>query len=241
MKKKFFVLSDVHGYYSETVKAIRKSGFDPDNDSHVLVFCGDMFDRGHHNRNVLRYLDKIKNKIMIRGNHEDMLVRIIETEKLQPHHVYNGTFVTVTEFFGRNSVSYNGNVDLTWKRRKAKKLCAFIDGMSDYYETENYVFTHGWLPQDENGKILPDWRNSSPEMWQSARWTHWNEVYKISDRPDGKTVVCGHVPCQNAAGIDPARSADDCSPYFADGLIAVDAGTAASHQVNVLVLEDETL
>ena len=43
---KFFVISDVHGFYNEMREALDEAGFDPNNENHLLISCGDNWDRG---------------------------------------------------------------------------------------------------------------------------------------------------------------------------------------------------
>ena len=43
---KFFVVSDVHGFYDELLNALDDAGFDSENTDHYLISCGDNFDRG---------------------------------------------------------------------------------------------------------------------------------------------------------------------------------------------------
>lgn len=40
--KKFFVVSDVHGFYDEMIEALNKAGFDKNNKDHVFISCGDL-------------------------------------------------------------------------------------------------------------------------------------------------------------------------------------------------------
>ena len=53
----------------------------------------------------------------------------------------------------------------------------------------------------------------------------------------GKTVVCGHVPTLHAWKVDPNWEKDRADIFYGNGLIAIDAGTADTGQINVLVLE----
>lgn len=73
MKRKLFVVSDIHGHYTEFAEAIDASGFERENPAHLLIFCGDLFDRGNENMQVMRFFEGIENRVMIRGNHEDVL------------------------------------------------------------------------------------------------------------------------------------------------------------------------
>ena len=66
-KKKFFVMSDLHGHYSLAKQALDDAGFDPNNEDHVFVHCGDLFDRGDENKKVFELVSSLKNKILVKN------------------------------------------------------------------------------------------------------------------------------------------------------------------------------
>ena len=68
--KKIFAVSDIHGCATALRAALDGAGFDPKDPTYLLLVLGDLFDRGEENREVLAYLKGIRNKILIRGNHE---------------------------------------------------------------------------------------------------------------------------------------------------------------------------
>ena len=147
--KKIFVVSDVHGHCSLLKEALMKAGFDKDNQEHLLVCCGDYFDRGSENVDVLKFFERLKHKVLLRGNHEDMLLKIFETGKIMPHNYINGTMQTLSDFFGRYFVDpSNDTVDFSGQTRTVDRLCEFIDETVNYFETDKYVFVHGWLPDN---------------------------------------------------------------------------------------------
>ena len=74
--KKIFVVSDVHGHCSLLNEALFNAGFDKDNEEHLLVCCGDYFDRGNENVEVLKFFERLKHKVLLRGNHEDLLMKV---------------------------------------------------------------------------------------------------------------------------------------------------------------------
>ena len=41
--KKYFVTSDIHGFYDEFMASLDRAGFDIINPDHILVICGDIF------------------------------------------------------------------------------------------------------------------------------------------------------------------------------------------------------
>ena len=75
-------------------------------------------------------------------------------------------------------------------------------------------------------------------MWQKARWEKWTENYN-GERPlENKTVVCGHMPVFYADRFEPSREKNSPDIFYGNGIIAIDAGTYNSKQVNVRVLEE---
>ena len=234
--KKLFVVSDVHGYYSILKEALDRAGFDGHDQDHILVCCGDYFDKGSENQEVLKFFERLERKVLLRGNHEDMLLKLLCTGKMQPHHYINGTPNTLVNFFGKYCVDpVDHRVDFCGKTRVVDRLCEFIEETVDYYETEEYVFVHGWLP--ENGVTAEGRNSATKEAWEKARWVKWIDRY-TGERPlPDKTLICGHVPtfCSSKY-CSPANEAGDTIVY-GNGLIAIDAGTYDSQKINVLVLE----
>ncbi len=244
-RKKIFAVSDIHGFYTEMLEALTEAGFDRDNPEHLLVAIGDYFDRGTENKKVLQFFERLQNKVLLRGNHEDMLLSICNTGVFKPNNYLNGTVQTVSEFFGKYALDPETNtVDFSGRTSELERVCEFMNGTENYFETKNFVFTHGWLPttvRDDCTVIAEDWRKASDEAWQKARWTKWNEMYDVCNRLPQKTIVCGHVPSFYAAKFDRNRAADDSSIFYGDGVTAIDAGTYSSGRVNVFVIEDELI
>lgn len=231
---KIFVVSDIHGHYSLLKAALKRAGFDKNDPEHLLVCCGDYFDRGDENVEVLKFFEQLKHKVLLRGNHEDLLLKLLHTGKLLPHHYINGTMSTLRNFFGKYSIDpADDTIDFAGKTRITDRICQFIEDTVDYFETENYVFVHGWLPK--NGKTVEGRRRASAQDWEQARWLKWTENYDGQRPLEDKILVCGHVPTFFA----PDRDQDSADLFFGNGLIAVDAGTYDTKQVNVLVLENE--
>ena len=241
MRKKLFVLSDIHGHYSEMKKALDEAGFDPENESHIFVHCGDLFDRGMENVAVYDFVRGLKNKILIRGNHEDMLYKTFVSRKLLPNSDYNGTNITIRQLLGEGAIDEDGNFVYEPYEAKINELMDFIDAMIDYYETDEYVLTHGWVPiiLDYRTPIIdPNWREASRIEWNEAHWLPWQQLYETDAKVEGKTIVCGHRPTRMGVMFDKSREPDDSSIFCGKGMIAIDAGTVRSGRVNILVIEE---
>lgn len=235
--RKLFVVSDPHGHYSLLAEALKNAGFDKTNPDHLLVCCGDYFDRGNENLEVLQFFERLQHKVLLRGNHEDMLLKLLDTGKLLPHHYINGTMATLNNLFGKYSIDpLDDTIDFSGKTRTVDRLTEFIEETVDYYETEHYVFVHGWLPEKAE---TAEARSRVPaSAWEKARWIKWTQGYKGSRPLADKTLICGHMPTFFAEPFDPGPEPGCADIFYGDGLIAIDAGTADSKQINVLVLED---
>lgn len=229
--KKLFVVSDIHGHFSPLKEALDRSGFDRNNKEHLLICCGDYFDRGDENVQVLEFFEALDRKILLRGNHEDMLLKLLTTGQMHPHQYINGTENTLNDFFGAFEPDpVDHSVDFSGKTKIVDRLCRFIRSTVDYYETERYLFIHGWLPEKGTSATARD--------WEKARCASWVRHYNGQPPLPGKTLICGHVPtfCADFLNITPETEGD--TAFYGNGLIAIDAGTMDSKKINVLVLEE---
>ncbi|MBQ7044875.1 MAG: metallophosphoesterase [Clostridia bacterium] len=240
MLKKIFVVSDPHGHCTLLENALNKAGFDNENKDHLLVCCGDYFDRGNENAQVLKFFERVKNKVLLRGNHEDLLLKLLQTGKVLPHNYINGTMITLENFFGKYFLDpVTDTIDFSGKTSTVNRICSFLEDTVNYFETENYVFVHGWLPPKENCEN--DLKSVSDELWEKARWIKWTDAYSGQKPLRNKTLVCGHMPTFFAKKFDANRKENDADIFYGNGLIAIDAGTADTKTVNVLVIEDNLI
>lgn len=245
---KFFVSSDIHSFYDEWMSALNAAGYDNKNEDHYLIVCGDVFDRGKQPIEVMRFLNINPRTILVRGNHEDLFDDMCLRGCPLSHDYSNGTFDTVLILGSKKDCSQSQEevFDFAYKRTRG-----LFDKMVDYFETKNYVFVHGNIVSDYNGIIPANWRNSenSKYWWETARWdSPLKSKYKLENYKygvDNKTIVFGHWHCSKGHNLV------DYTPEFGEGsnfdifkyekLIGIDACTAYSHKVNVLVIEDDFL
>ena len=72
-----FVVGDVHGEFAALRHALEDIGFDYDTDR--LFSLGDLIDRGPHSDEALAWITEGPIHAAVRGNHEQMLIRYIDT------------------------------------------------------------------------------------------------------------------------------------------------------------------
>ena len=247
---KYYVLSDIHGFYTLFQKTLRESGYFDDREEKRLLLLGDLFDRGEEalamQECILELMEQ-REVILVRGNHEDLFRELVTSDHGRPlrHHVQNGTYDTLEQLTGLTGYSWNANRQLASAGRETPLYTRIIPAMLDYYETKNYIFTHGWIPcQSWYGGLAydPDWREADSAAWREARWTNPMEAARTA-KPEGKTVVCGHFHCSYGHARFEGKGSEfgpdaDFSPYMAPGIIAIDACTAYSKRMNCIVLRD---
>ena len=260
---KYYVVADIHGFCSVLKQELQDKGFFDDTEPHKLIVCGDLFDRGQEAVALQEFILELMRKdeiILIRGNHEDLLFRMMDSMEvgipvLHSYHSRNGTVDTVRQLVGKDTVWFDTRTDAVLTRLKHTPLMTtIIPSMVDYFETRNYIFVHGWIPCHQQKvtttyslyEPMDDWRGANEEQWQDARWINGMEAaYKGITEP-GKTIVCGHWHTSFGHALYEGKGSvfggdADYSPYYADGVIALDACTVYSQKINCIVIEDEDL
>lgn len=263
---KLFVVSDIHSFYTPLKKALDEKGFDPNNEDHWLIVCGDCFDRGDESGLVLHFLMSLERKILVKGNHDILFKSLVERGWPGRHDYQNGTVKTIYDLGDAES----GNAldecfTVAWN-----KTAAYRDLLINYFETQNYIFVHSWIPTliDAEGPMKPwyqqgkihhyndDWRNATDSEWEEAMWGNPFKMWKNGLNQTGKTIVFGHWHCSTGHSMESIIKAsgndEECTisefeddaiwePFIKDNIIGIDRCTAHTGEVNVLVLEDEFL
>ena len=217
--KSFFVVSDVHSFYSILLKTLDNHGFQVNNPNHILVVCGDIFDRGEESVALYNLLSNIPDSrfIYIRGNHEDLICECVEdilnNKTISRHHFSNGTIKTIAHFTGLKEQDFvYARLADTTKELVQSKMMPIIDWINkksvNYFAVGDYVLVHGWVPVVADGldfmgnykgmKLAPLswWEDANNEfIWQEARWINGMDAWKQGCVIPGKTIICGHFHC----------------------------------------------
>ena len=241
---KLFIFSDCHGFYDELKLALDEAGFDPNNKDHWLISCGDEWDRGSQPIKVMKFLNSLERKIIVRGNHTILFEDLCERGYPAWYDSSNGTLGTVKKI-GCYDPMYDFDLCCIKALERTK---TYRKNMVNYFETKNYIFVHSWIPVSKNDHKLvynADWRNSNQDEWNDAMWGNPFSFAEYGFNQTGKTIVFGHWHSSTGWAKAEGRSefGQDAKfePYYGDGFIAIDACTAHSGKVNVIVLEDEFL
>lgn len=257
----------MHGFYSLLKTALKEKGFFDDTEPHKLIVCGDVLDRGEEAVEMQNFMIDLLNKgelILVRGNHEDLMVDMIENfwkyeddiSTGWSHHISNGTLDSALQLSGMYLRDVLDNPDVFVRSVKNSPFYkTLIPASIDYFETNNYIFVHGWIPcitddmpnwyrKNRHYNYNPDWRNANKKDWDAARWFNGMELAGLYNVVEiNKQIICGHWHCSFGHyyfGVAESEFGDhaDFSPFYHDGIIAIDACTAHSGKVNCIVIED---
>ena len=271
--EKYFITSDTHSFYTSLINELNNKGFDIKNKDHVLIFCGDLFDRGNETFEIYNFIKSIpqKRRILIRGNHEYLFMGLKSKHIPQRHDFTNGT---VKSYFAFAGVKYDDSYINTleeslWdKVRNNPKIDEIIDWFLsdewiDYYETNNHIFTHAFIPltisEESHERHMyfvnevflsykEDWRNSTHSEFENATWgCPWRLAYYGLNQT-GKMIVCGHWHTSDFFNklTKPEKLYDVHinNPIFVSKeykLIGLDSCVAATNKINVLVLNEDEI
>ncbi len=241
---KYFIVADAHGFFDIMKEAIDRAGFDKDNPEHIFVSLGDLLDRGRQPRECLQFVNSLERKILIRGNHEDLMEEMIAIRYPRSHDISNGTWQSAKDLTKKGNVT-----DLFIALKNDKDYNEYISNTVNYYETKTSVFVHGWIPcfcwGDFNNIIHYDKNENWREVmdWSPYKWINGMEAWHSGIIEEGKTIFCGHWNTSfgnSKYHNDGSEFGKDANfgPFVDKGIVALDACTAYSKKINVFVLEE---
>lgn len=234
---KYFVISDIHGYYDVMRSSLQKHQYDSTNQSHHLIVIGDMFDRGHQSHLVLQYLYDLHQQekaTIILGNHDTFLRDFLQREHQKAYFntIYNGFGETLYALSGIQ-VEYERFEEICDKiHERYPYLLSWLESLPLYYELGDYIFVHGGI----DGGVL-DWKSMLTE-----KDFVWSREINLPPVP-GKTVVVGHH--RIATIREKTEDYEMLYLYhpeafdilYKEGKILIDRFVEVSQELNVLILE----
>ena len=251
---KNFVVSDIHDHYDLLTESLNRNGFDINNEGHRLIVCGDAFYSGPQPGELFVFLRELSEKgrlIFIYGNHDiELLDNLREKRFTRPANRRCAALIVryltqKTELSDDELVSECENLGFT---RFLSEVPVW------YYENENYVLTHGFIPTEKKA-YRPNWRDATEREWRTAAARGdammLSMRYGISE--SNKKIVCGHYSAarcylmKNATPTDWENKiykdvskvpAEGFKPFFGDTFIAIDQSVKKTGFMNCIVIEE---
>lgn len=252
---KYFVVSDIHDHYALLIDALKNNGFDLKQKDHVLVICGDAFYSGPEPGKLFAFLNnlhKIGKLIFIYGNHDYELLDNLKGKKFGRKGNRECAKMVVEYLTGKTGLSDREIISDC----ERFGFTRFLENVPvPYFETEHYVFTHGFIPTEKK-QYCSNWRSSTEKSWRTAAsrgdGMMLSMLYGVSE--PNKTIVFGHYSAarcykmKNATQIDwENKIYKDVSdvpkegfyPFYGDTFIAIDQSVKKTGFINCIVIDDQ--
>lgn len=218
--KRLYAIGDVHGCFDEMIRLLDQ--IERDHQSRpskecIIVFLGDLIDRGPNSREVLDYLIKsppnFARIFWLIGNHEEMFLRILrgESELIESWMVYGGR--ECVESYGLTSEQMIGQTDdalqVMIRKRVPKSHIDFLARGVESIRFGDYLLVHAGVDPEK------------PVTDQDPRQMRWiREPFLSHDKPLGLMVVHGHTISDHVEVL-PHRIGVDTGAYRGGALSAV--------------------
>lgn len=221
----YIFVSDIHGT-KKTIDLLKKAIADWPQ-AHVVT-GGDYVDGRKDSKFVLDYLMQLseeKKATVIRGNHEQMLLRFAEGKDqpityMDSLWLVNGGKTTLSSLFGYDYINYHNEDEVKKVEQQLldSKYYQFINSLPLMVETPHYLFAHGGILPNKNFNnpdvypLLNNGDTGLPKfdfyvLW--ARQEYWYEKALpnniFAHNKTGHTIVTGHTPTALISGQYPAE------------------------------------
>ena len=198
MGSKVYVVGDIHGGYKALKQVLEASDFDYENDK--LISLGDLADGWSETHLVIEELKKIKNFVLLRGNHDEWAMQALVTQIYEQFSEYGDDdelMEILEEFYvpsffkmsgvGRSWYAHGGlGTEYSYKQNPELIVdhLKFLNRAKIYYiDEENRFFSHaGPHPYFTIEETKPSEFFWNREFWHQA-WSgkhpgkKWKEVY----------------------------------------------------------------
>lgn len=177
-----YVIGDVHGRLNLVDQLIRDVPWNIKSDK--IVFLGDMVDRGNDAPGVIDRIIGLTsanpNIVVLRGNHEQMLLDCLDYQEMQWLIPENGGLATLAAY----------GIDLTMIEDVSdihipEEHVEFMRGLPFFHEDEQAIYVHAGLVPEEHPSM------TDPDV---LLWTRDMDFFKTYD---GKLCFFGHTPTQD--------------------------------------------
>ena len=228
-----YVISDIHGCYTEFLELLDKIGFGDEDELYVL---GDAMDRGPEPIKVIQDIMSRANVTYILGNHDDMMLQslkklAVDISEASLIDLSDDDFISYYHWLREGgAVTEEQFRQLSHEERR--DVLDFLECASAYEMIENdsklYILVHAGIQNFDPGKEMDEY-NPSDFLWERM---DYGKRYFPSDRI---FLVTGHTPT--------IMIHEDQKPlvYQENGHIALDCGCVFGGNLAAYCIDDGSI
>jgi len=214
-----YVMSDLHGCFSEYLRMLMHILFTEDDTLYIL---GDVIDRGEDGLKILKDAMARPNVHILRGNHEQMAMKalvaclsndVCESDVYEQYALwlYNGGSPTVSAFCEQDAQTQKALLEYMHSMPVSRELTIY---------GRRFFLAHS-VPDRE--KFLSGKANYHDYMWGNPEY---GKIYR-----EDTLIVTGHTPTMLIDGAAPGRI------YMANNHIGMDCGVVFGKPLGCLCLD----
>ena len=172
-------IGDIHGCLAPLRRLVERLP-----EGEALIFLGDYIDRGPDPAAVVQFLKSLARRRpcrFLKGNHEDMMLRAVDSKEEISPWLWNGGAATLRSY---------GVEATVWKRSAHRgeileRDWEFYSSLELYIEDENTIFVHAGIDLQ-----IPHMARQKPEvlLWIRERFFAAGHIW------NGKEIIFGHTP-----------------------------------------------
>jgi calcineurin-like phosphoesterase family protein len=218
-----YVIGDVHGRLKLLDQLIRDVPWNISTDK--IVFLGDLIDRGPEAPGVIERVMELQREnprvVILRGNHEQMMLDCLDYQDPQWLVAENGGLSTVTSY-GNILDQIEDVSDIHIPDHHVE----FLRGLPFYHEDEQAIYVHAGLVPEEHPS------ESDPDV---LIWTRDIDFFRGYD---GKLCFFGHTPTQY---LPKERRGRRFSIYIHGGCVGIDTSGETDSPLSCIQVETFSL
>jgi serine/threonine protein phosphatase 1 len=236
-KNRTLVIGDIHGAAKALDQCLKRCNFDYEYDT--LIVLGDIVDGWPDVFNTVETLLKIKNLIVIMGNHDEWFIDYIKTgiHPINWKMGGEGTAYSYLKEIGKEQMilkKFSGLLIALNPADIPEKHQNLFTSMIPWYEKrtekQHYCFVHGGFDRDYGIA----YQHKSVLMWDRNLWQHAQICNKEKlETIDGfSKIFIGHTAINN-------RKNPKVLPLYCSGVWNLDTGAGWSGKLTIMDIETE--
>lgn len=231
-----FVIGDIHGAYRGLIQVLERVNFDYENDS--LISLGDISDGWSETAECVEHLMKIKNLVLIKGNHDEWTTRFLKLTLTTGPAEYNYNW-----YRQGGKATYHSYFD---KKDIVDKHMLFFENANLYHiDEENRLFLHAGLDPDvdlDKQYFMDVGQKTKGEnavfYWDRKFWSHLKALHRWKKEPIWsryKEIYIGHTPTNRDIEFE------DGMPVNIGNVWNMDTGAGYDGKISIMDLDTKEI